>query len=188
MTSLPAQFDAFYYAGRIAEAREAVRTGRFGAQWADRYRIDVAHLMTTLADAEKVIARLTGKPHVEATGSLFEELLEPVDVPTRHATVAPKAGRDTSVAAGMAGLGRRGNQRSRIMAVYIRSDVGLIAERAAGLASIGWKSSPWKRVSELVEGGWLEDSGRTELTSSRSPSIVWRPTAAARAAWQEGSD
>ena len=54
---------------------------------------------------------------------------------------------------------RANSQRRRLLAVYWRTHEPLLDIEAASMASLGRRSCYWKRVSELVDGGFLHVVG-----------------------------
>jgi DNA-binding IclR family transcriptional regulator len=89
---------------------------------------------------------------------------------------------DTSVRAAILAYPKAGTQRAAILALL--SD---LRHHPEGLtdAQIQWhltmpESSERPRRVELVEAGWVEDSGRRRKWGAHAEAIVWTLTAAAR--------
>lgn len=98
------------------------------------------------------------------------------DTATPMAGTARRTDPDTSQIAATRNPVRRGTHRHQIMQAFltaVSSDPpGLTAEQATDLAGLNPRSSPWKRVSELHEQGWLTDTGERRITQSGSPAMV----------------
>lgn len=72
---------------------------------------------------------------------------------------------------------RSGTQRSRILDLAL--DLGDVTTFEC-LGRLGLRhETASTRISELVRGGWLEDSGRTRESPAGGVQTVWRPTRAA---------
>ena len=72
---------------------------------------------------------------------------------------------------------RRGSQQHRLLAVYgHNTGIGLTADQAVAQTTISVRSCYWKRVSELVAAGLLEDTGRTWMGDQGSMQRVNRIT------------
>lgn len=88
---------------------------------------------------------------------------------------------DTAKSAAVLAFPRAGLQRRRALNAIAASDGGMTSEEVAA-----WLGSPYvsisTRLSELRDGGWIEDSGRRRKTSSRTAAIVWVASHAGRGA------
>lgn len=82
----------------------------------------------------------------------------------------------TSKKAGEAHVVTKGSHRYAVLEAFARfQDVdppGLTAEQAADEAGLDPRSSPWKRVSELRQWGWLEPTGELRTTLSGAEATV----------------
>jgi hypothetical protein len=85
----------------------------------------------------------------------------------RHAT-------DTSRAAADLVRPRSGTQRMRVLEALIRSD-GLTDLEIAIEVGLQENSERPRRI-ELVEAGWVRDSGQRRATNGRAEAIVWALT------------
>lgn len=80
---------------------------------------------------------------------------------------------------------RAGGQRAKLLEAWRRAAsnqprfLGYTADEACRYAGVRLNSGT-RRITELVEGGWLEDSGQTRKTEARRDAVVWRLTDAAR--------
>jgi hypothetical protein len=99
---------------------------------------------------------------------------------------APKPGKvqsnhpDTSRAAAAAQYPRGGTLRRKVLdAVAVCGDFGLTDEELMVACEMKPNTMRPRRV-ELVEGGWLKDSGKTRQTAQGFDSIVWVLTEEAR--------
>lgn len=80
---------------------------------------------------------------------------------------------DTSKAAAVASLPRQGTQRDLLLECVVDSESrGLTAEEAARNAGIRLNAAS-TRMSELVRGEFIKDSGERRKTSGRQPAIVY---------------
>ena len=95
--------------------------------------------------------------------------------PTHHARLADP---ETSKQAAWLNPGRRNGQRSRLAEALIGSE-GMTWDRAAAIAGVSAKSSPWRRMTELVARGIAEVVGTAKSTSNANAS-VYRLTEAGR--------
>jgi hypothetical protein len=142
--------------------------------WKARYREDVRYLLSLVdarAGTEGTTLAGDGPP------SLFDPPVRPIDAASgTHRT----PDHETSERAGLSDLGRRTSQRTAIARQFWRHPDGLTDEEAANAAIVAWRSAPWKRCTELRDGGWLEWTGELRPTSTGSPAKVWRMTAAGR--------
>lgn len=81
---------------------------------------------------------------------------------------------------------RAGSQRHRLLAAYVtqggRLALELTADQAMRRAGVPERSCYWKRVSELVAGGYLEDTGQERRGEQGSMQRVNRITAKGLAA------
>lgn len=82
---------------------------------------------------------------------------------------------DTSKAAALDVMPRTGTQRLAVLDAIRNSEDGMTDEEIQSKLSIGANSQRPRRV-ELVEGGWLEDSGKTRPTDTGNDAIVWKLT------------
>jgi hypothetical protein len=71
---------------------------------------------------------------------------------------------------------RRGSQQHRLLVVYGNHPTGLTADEAVAQTTISVRSCYWKRVSELLAAGLLEDTGRTRMGDQGSLQRVNRIT------------
>lgn len=73
-------------------------------------------------------------------------------------------------------LGRRGTQRWKIANAFrVMYPEDLNWDQAATIAGVDAKSSPWRRVTELAEAGFIVVSG-TSTTSSGAEAQAYRMT------------
>ena len=79
---------------------------------------------------------------------------------------------------------RTGSQKRLILDAVAQAEDGLIDEEIAVVPGVHDTAHRTRR-NELVMGGWVEDSGRTRLTDSDTPSIIWVLTQEGRARWRE---
>ena len=92
----------------------------------------------------------------------------------------------TEVGAALRVHPRTGTQKRLILdAVAASGDAGLIDEEIAHIPGVADTAHRTRR-NELVEGGWVEDSGRTRPTASDAPSIVWVLTERGRRQYGRG--
>lgn len=70
---------------------------------------------------------------------------------------------------------RSGNQRHKILMELIQRPGGLITDELLELTRIPYVSAS-ARVTELCDGGWIENSGRTRHTRLGADAIVWVAT------------
>lgn len=79
---------------------------------------------------------------------------------------------------------RAGTQRAKLLAAYVAGTVRLelTADQAMRRAGVSERSCYWKRVSELVAGGYLEDTGQERMGEQGSSQRVNRITAKGLAA------
>lgn len=82
---------------------------------------------------------------------------------------------DTSRAARLAVAPRTGTQRERVLRYLLANP----ATDEAIETALGLSHTP--RRLELVEGGWVEDSGQRRPTTRKTNAVVWRATDRARA-------
>lgn len=87
---------------------------------------------------------------------------------------------ETSHAAARALGGKAGTMRRTLLDVYSCAD--LIAEEASEEAGYTAADGAWKRVSDLLGAGLLEDTGQTRLASTGRSQRVLRITQAGREA------
>ncbi len=86
----------------------------------------------------------------------------------------------TSKAAALANKPRAGSQRARLLeAIVGRDPTGMTAEQASRATSIRLNSAS-TRMSELMRGGWIQESGETRRTSTGERAIVYVATEKAR--------
>ncbi len=88
---------------------------------------------------------------------------------------------DTSVKAAIAAYPKAGTQRARIINLLLCWDGGLTDAQMQSYLKMP-ESSQRPRRLELVEGGWLEDSGQRLAWRGHGEAIVWQLTDAARQA------
>jgi hypothetical protein len=79
---------------------------------------------------------------------------------------------------------RSGSKRRQVLDFIARSGDDGATDEEVSLATGMRLYTAAPRRFELVEDGWLEDSGRTRLTTTHSPATVWVLTAVGRAQWQ----
>lgn len=94
-----------------------------------------------------------------------------------------KAPTDTELGAAVMSFPRTGSQRLRVLEAIAAAPDGLLDEEIATVPGIADTAHRTRR-SELVQGGWVEDSGRTRRTASGADSIVWVLTPQGKAKWQ----
>lgn len=99
----------------------------------------------------------------------------------RHA----RAG-DTERAAALAVMPRSGTQRRKVLEV-IAGSTGLTDFDVQAALRMNPSTERPRRV-ELVEGGWLKDSGRRRNSPYGQPAIVWELTETGRARWLARDD
>ena len=100
-------------------------------------------------------------------GKPVELLRPPLDRQTVIAGSAP-----TSRAAAQRAALRSGSQRRRIWDALRNSPTGLTRDELEVRLQIPCNSlNP--RLRELATDGWISDTGRTRLTRSGSPAVVW---------------
>jgi len=85
---------------------------------------------------------------------------------------------DTSKVAARLAYPRSGTQRWRVLTLL--ASTTLTDEEIQHRLGMNPNTERPRRV-ELVEGGWVEDSGERRNTASERPSVVWRLTAKGRA-------
>jgi hypothetical protein len=88
---------------------------------------------------------------------------------------------DTSHLAAQALSGKAGTMRRRILKVYANG-AELTAEEAAFNAGFGPADGPWKRISDLLNAGLLEDTGERRKAHSGRLQRVLRVSEAGRRA------
>jgi hypothetical protein len=94
----------------------------------------------------------------------------PVSVPEVKLSHEP---RDTSVLAAWRAWPRSGTQRERVLRWVIdRGDHGATDDEIQDALRLSGNSERPRRL-ELVERGWLVDSGRRRPSYSHGPAIVW---------------
>lgn len=87
---------------------------------------------------------------------------------------------DTAVAAAQMQKGKSGTLRMRVLRAIAASPDGLADfEVAAALDALHYSCAP--RRTELVDLGWVEDSGIRRKTANGTDAVVWRLTERARA-------
>ena len=86
---------------------------------------------------------------------------------------------DTSVKAAIAAYPRAGTQRARILNLLFYWDSGLTDAQIQSYLQIPESSQRPRRV-ELVEQGWLEDSGQRRTWNGHGEAIVWQLTEQAK--------
>lgn len=93
-----------------------------------------------------------------------------------------KAPTDTELGAAVMSFPRTGSQRLKVLEAIAASPAGMLDEEIATVPGIADTAHRTRR-SELVQGGWVEDSGRTRRTASGADSIVWVLTEQGRQKW-----
>lgn len=73
-------------------------------------------------------------------------------------------------------LPRAGSQQWRLLEAFGGSPMGLIAEEAGAIADLA-HTGYWKRVSELLRAGFLEDTNHTRPSTAGSDQRILRITA-----------
>lgn len=98
---------------------------------------------------------------------------DPLTAP--HAYTGAEA-RPTSQAAAEGVLVRSGTQRHHLLRnLALRGDAGATDDELAGLARLDLNSVRPRRL-ELVEAGYVMDSGDTRDSARGNPAVVWLPT------------
>lgn len=88
--------------------------------------------------------------------------------------------RATSKAAALKNAPRAGTQRERVLLCFKSANgVGFTDQQLQAQTKLPHNVESARRY-ELVEGGWLEDSGERQPTRSGNPSIVWALTPKAK--------
>lgn len=122
-----------------------------------------------------------GPPELIHVLVLTDEAVPDRDAPGK----ARREGPDTARAARLAVLPRSGTQRRKalraVCARYTTAGEGLIDEEIE--SRCGFAGHVPRRL-ELVEGGWLIDSGERRPTRAGSPATVWVPTEKALRWWK----
>ena len=104
-----------------------------------------------------------------------EESAEVLSVPDEdHIGKFRRDARETSRKAALAVKPRTGTQRRRVLDIIAKYGT-LTDEEIQNKLSINSNAERPRRL-ELVEGGWLEDSGHKQWTSSGHEAILWRLT------------
>lgn len=99
--------------------------------------------------------------------------------PSAPAVALHNEATDTERAAAYEVLPRSGSQRERVLHFVSANPAGVTDFEIADGTGLE-ASSVRPRRGELVEGGWLEDSGERRLSPSGHPAIVWRVSRAGR--------
>lgn len=108
-------------------------------------------------------------------GALFTD----PDIPARSTDP------ETSKEAAWLNPGRRNTHRWKVCAVFFRAyPEPLTADEACGRTDINLKSTPWKRITELSDRGFLEDVGEG-ITSSNAQAVLHTMTPEGYAAFKE---
>lgn len=112
---------------------------------------------------------------VEMAGSVSPAQRNPLPDPAEMLRGKIREGaHDTEVDAALAVMPKTGTQRRAVLDLIASSHTGLahfeMEERLEGAAS---PSSVRTRCSELVDGGWVQDSGARRQTPAGLDSIVW---------------
>ena len=126
--------------------------------------------------AEKEPERCSRRGFLEMTTAamdleeaLEEELSDPaVDAEGMIGSGHPGTSKDAAVDV----MPRTGTQRMAVLDSIGHSDNGLTDEEAMDELGLH-PSSVRPRRKELVDGGWVKDSGRTRPTSTGNDAIVW---------------
>lgn len=93
--------------------------------------------------------------------------------PEAEHTYAEREARQTARIAALRAMPRSGTQRRRVLALIRRKGAyGATDEEMQDILAMHHNSQTPRR-KELEEGDWIIDSGRTRLTDSGSPAIVW---------------
>lgn len=104
--------------------------------------------------------------------SLFDSI--PLSIPSDNHVALAKQAPPTSVEAARRVMPASGTQRWRILWSVVQDQAATDAELAE---RTGIKlQSVCPRRNELVEQGWLEDSGQRRSHGSSGPGIVWQVT------------
>jgi hypothetical protein len=112
--------------------------------------------------------------HDERTGIAQDPTVDALG-PSHHS--AP----ETSINAAFLSMPRSGSYRWRVLDAITRSDGGLTDEELQDQLDLPPNTQRPRRV-ELVQGGWVEDSGRRRITITGTPAVVWVPSMKARTA------
>lgn len=147
--------------------------------------VDVADLSLVLAEIDRT-GTLPG-PEVRAAAERLREAYRPSlfggpRLADPAAPARPKHhGRETEKAAYWSSLPRHGSQRHRVLeSIAAAGDFGRTDEELEIILDLR-RPSAGNRRGELVEGGWVRDSGRRRPTRSGNPAVVWVLTAEGRA-------
>ena len=118
------------------------------------------------------------------TGGPQPTLFDPgLPDPTRPDAQLAANPQPTSVKAALAVFPKSGTQRYRILAAVVAADgAGLTDAQIQAKTGIS-ESSERPRRGELVEGGWLEDTGVTREYGGHGEAIVWALTEKAEKTW-----
>ena len=162
---------ADYTAEELAFVRGFIRQAENGEITVALARHQVSWFHTALASG----ARVASKPaSVEAVEPVDQpSLLDPLPNPG-----APSIGRfhadpkPTELRAAIESYPRSGSQRRRVLDVIAAAPDGRLDEEIAAVPGIADTAHRTRR-NELVQDGWVEDSGRTRRTASGTDSIVW---------------
>jgi hypothetical protein len=78
---------------------------------------------------------------------------------------------------------KRGSQRFRLLVWYNERLMGLTSEEAGELSGLAQKGAGyWKRISELRNMGYIQDTGQTRMAKTGNQQIVCQITRAGRLA------
>ena len=94
---------------------------------------------------------------------------------------------DTAKLAALKRLPLKGSQRREILELHVRYHRGLTDSELKELTDMVHDSLTTRR-SELVRGGWLEDSGMVRVNEHGIDCVVWRLSAYARKHFALGID
>ena len=114
-----------------------------------------------------------------AQPTLFDPGMRAVDVP--HVVVARNAPR-TSIDAARLALPKSGTARFKVLAAIANAPDGMtdhqvVARTLRQLCTVN------PRRLELVQLGWVEDSGERRVVGNHGAAIVWRLTAEGKREW-----
>lgn len=137
---------------------------------------EVTKLLSYVSEKEPDRFRRKGFQALLERALDLEEALDDVALPDPTENTDGIVGRDhpdTSKQAALNVMPRTGTQRLAVLeAVANGRDGGMTDEEIRDELGLRY-SSECARRKELVDGGWLEDSGRTRPTSTGQEAIVW---------------
>lgn len=115
--------------------------------------------------------------------SLFDQLPDPGDNRLGFFHAPASGAPDTERLAAVLVYPRTGTKRLEVLDHFVQVGEGGATDEevSEALGMRLYTAAP--RRHELVSDGWLEDSGRTRRTTTRTPATVWVLTDAGRAQW-----